>query len=75
METRRSAAVDKLYKEEAILFPNSQAIHSNACDCLLLNNLEMYEVMLSLHKMLSSTMTVLKMHFFRSMVYQEIKAY
>ena len=48
METRRYTAVDELYKEEAMLF--SQAIHSNACDCLLLNNLEMYEVMLSLCK-------------------------
>ena len=58
-----------------MLFPNSQAIHSNVCNCLVLNNLEMYEVMLSLRKMCSSAMMVLKMHFFRSMVYQEIKAY
>ena len=63
METRRSTAVNKLYKEEAMLFPNSQAIYSNAWDCLVLNNLEIYEVMLSLRKMCSSAMMVLEKFF------------
>ena len=44
METRHSAAVDKLYKDEAILFPKGQAVHHNDYDCLKDNNLEMFEV-------------------------------
>ena len=44
METRHSAAVDKLYKDEAILFPNVQAVQHNDYECLKGNNLEMFEV-------------------------------
>ena len=68
METRSITAVSKLYKEEAMLFPNSQAVKSNEYDCLVNNNLEMFEVMLFLQKMHSSAMMVLKLHF-GSMVY------
>ena len=42
METRHSVA--ELYKDEAILFPNVQAVHHNDYDCLKGNNLEMFEV-------------------------------
>ena len=44
MQTRHSVAVDKLYKDEAILSPNVQAVHHNDYNCLKGNNLEMFEV-------------------------------
>ena len=44
METRHSRQVDKLYKENAMLFPQWQAVLNNDNDCLVDNNLEMYEV-------------------------------
>ena len=45
-----SHVVDKLYKDNAIVFPQGQAIRSNDYDCLKDNNIEMFEVNWKLHK-------------------------
>ena len=50
METRHSKQVDKLYKENTMLFPQRQAVKDNDYDWLVDNNLEMYEVMILCRK-------------------------
>ena len=58
METRYSKQVDKLYKENAMLFPQWQAVLDNDYDCLVNNNLEMYEVMILCRKILPAMMVL-----------------
>ena len=58
METRHSKQVDKLYKENVMLFPQWQAMLDNDYDCLVENNLEMYELMILRRKNLPAMMVL-----------------
>ena len=68
MDLRSSHTVDKLYKDNAIVFLQSQAIRSNDYDCLKNNNIEMFEVTKNCAKTASAMMVFSKV-FFKSIVY------
>ena len=74
METRHSKQVNKLYKEQAMVFPQYQAVKDNDYDCLVENNLEMYKVMI-LHKKIAACHDGFKMHIFQSIVYHKLTSF
>ena len=44
MDLCSNKSVDQLYKASALVLSQSQAVRSNEYDCLIDNNLEMFEV-------------------------------
>ena len=68
MDLHSSDTLDTLYKDNAIVFPQSQVIRSNDYDCLKDNNIEMFEVTENCAKT-ASAMMVLSNAFFKSIVY------
>ena len=68
MNLHSSHPVDKLYKDNAIVFLQSQAIRSNNDDFLKDNNIEMFQVTENCAKT-PSAMMVLSNALFKSIVY------